>query len=248
MHKMNSTIDVILPVHNEGAGIGQTLKEIHEVVVVGQGFPLRMILCEDGSTDNTVEVIQGLADQIPLLLNSDPVRKSYSRAVLDGIRASTSDLVCFIDSDGQFDPADFASLYHELHNSKCDLVVGYRHPRQDGWVRVLMSSLFNQVYKRYFSIRLRDPSCSFLLIRREALLRTCRGKIGILKQGFWWEFYARAYANDVTMRQVPVRHRPRTSGVTQVYQLSKVPRIAWTHLRGLAELRRELQAQGKEEA
>src|SRR6476646_9934800 len=104
------TIDVVLPVHNEGASISRTLHEFHRVVMLEGGQPIRFVVCEDGSSDDTVPVLQNLATELPLKLISDPVRKGYSRAVIDGCRGTTSDWVGFIDSDGQCDPDDFARL------------------------------------------------------------------------------------------------------------------------------------------
>ncbi len=235
-------IDLILPAHNEAGSIGETLTEFYQVVTEGQHLPLRFVVCEDGSTDNTVEIVRKLSETLPILLLSEPMRKGYSRAVIDGFRASTSSLVGFIDSDGQCDPADFARLLELQRTTDCDLVIGYRNPRQDHWIRLLMSGLFKMAYGCFFRSRLRDPSCPYLLMKREALLKILQGNVGILKQGFWWEFGARAAAHGLRIEQLPVAHRRRTSGVTQVYRPSKVPRIAWEHLCGLVHLKRELES------
>jgi glycosyltransferase involved in cell wall biosynthesis len=237
---MDATVDVVLPAHNEGDSIERTLQEFYQVVTRHGGVPIRFVISEDGSRDNTLEVIQRVAQTLPLQLVTFPQRKGYSRAVIDGFRATQSELIAFIDSDGQCDPADFHVLHREMMTSDCDLVVGFRNPRRDHWLRLLMSVAFNQVYKLYFKVDLRDPSCPYLLIKREALLRVLEGNVGILKEGFWWEFFARARARHLSIRQVPVRHRARTAGVTVVYRPLKVPGIAWSHLRGLARLKREL--------
>ena len=126
-----------------------------------------------------------------------------------------------------------------------DLVVGYRSPRRDHWSRLLMSRLFQVVYKVYFRVDLKDLSSPYLLITRDALTRVINGNLGILKQGFWWEFYARAAAANLRITQVPVSHRSRISGDTQVYKPSAVPRIAYEHIRGLARLKAELNATGR---
>src|SRR5688500_10081986 len=95
------TIDVVLPAHNEGASISATLRAFHRTVAVDSGIPIRFVVCEDGSSDDTVAVLKALAAELPLKLISDPVRKGYSRAVIDGLRATDSDWVACIDSDGQ---------------------------------------------------------------------------------------------------------------------------------------------------
>jgi dolichol-phosphate mannosyltransferase len=231
-------IDVVLPVHNEGASIAATLREFHAKVAGEAKIPIRFVICEDGSSDDTVLVLKALALELPIKLISDPVRKGYSRAVIDGLRATDSDWVACIDSDGQCDPMDLPRLVNE--RSGQDLVIGYRNPRSDTQMRKAMSGAFGFVYRRYFNVRLRDPSCPYILINRTGLNAILSGNVGILKQGFWWEFMARATALGLRMKELPVKHRVRSSGTTQVYRLGKIPRIAIEHLAGLSTLRREL--------
>ncbi len=231
-------IEIVIPAHNEGEAIGEVLREFYRVVHDQQGHSIGFVVCEDGSTDNTCEVVEQVAEQIPIRLLSSPERKGYSCAVLDGIRATTCELVGFIDSDGQCDPCDFDRLHQVLQGA--DLVVGYRSPRSDPWFRKLMSGAFRVVYRALFPVALNDPSCPFLLVRREALARILRGQPGILRQGFWWEFNARAATAGLTVRQVAVHHRNRLAGETRVYRAGKIPRIAAAHLLGLFKLRKEL--------
>jgi hypothetical protein len=103
-----------------------------------------------------------------------------------------------------------------------------------------MSGAFNAVYRLFFRVPVHDPSCPYLLINRAGLEKILSGNVGILKQGFWWEFLARAVGMHLRIVEAPVRHRSRASGVTQVYRPAKVPRIAAEHLLGLYRLRREL--------
>jgi glycosyltransferase involved in cell wall biosynthesis len=181
-----------------------------------------------------------MSDTFPIKLLTSATRKGYSRAVLDGFRATESEIVGFMDSDGQYDPHDFARLLVEIENS--DFVIGYRHPRKDHWFRLLMSCAFGFLHGLLFPNTLKDPSCPYLLIRRNALEKILAGNVGILKQGFWWEFNARAFAHGLKIKEVHVAHRRRVSGKSQVYLPSKVPKIAWQHLRGLFALKKELAA------
>jgi len=239
---MSDPIDIVLPVHNEAESIGATLEEFHRVATIENGIPIRFIVCEDGSRDNTVEVIQELSKKLPIHLLTEKGRKGYSRAVIDGFRVTQSNFVGFIDSDGQCDPADFPRFVREHEQGGYDLVFGYRNPRHDHPVRIIMSNAFGLVYRMLFTIPLRDPSCPFLLIRQESLQRVLKGNLGILKQGFWWEFVARCVAAGLKIKEIPVAHRERAAGQTQVYRPTKVPRIAYEHLKGLWVLRRELKS------
>jgi glycosyltransferase involved in cell wall biosynthesis len=232
-------IEIILPVHNEAACIEATLREFHRVAA-SQGLRVRFQAREDGSTDGTQEILHKLQRDLPLVANCSQERLGYSRAVLQGLRAATAPIVGFIDSDGQCDPNDLARLVKALADH--DLAVGYRHPRVDPVARKVMSAAFGVVFRLMFKVRTKDPSCPYLLIRREVLEDVLRGSPGILPQGFWWEFSARAQAAGLRIAEVPVRHRPRAAGTTQVYRPAKVPRIAAEHLGRLPVLRRDVTA------
>jgi hypothetical protein len=69
-----------------------------------------------------------------------------------------------------------------------------------------------------------------VLICRPSLLKLLSGKVGILKQGFWWEFVARAHRRGYKIVELPVHHRLRTAGVTQVYSWQKMPGIFLRHV------------------
>lgn len=231
-------VEIVMPAHNEAASIGRTLAEFYDVAHRRCGIRVRFVVAEDGSTDDTTDVVRRSAEEIPIRLLTSPERKGYSRAVVDALRQTSGDVCGFIDSDGQCDPRDLPALLDALEGF--DLVVGYRHPRRDSAFRIVISRAFGVLYRQLFPVRLRDPSCPYLVIRREALGRVLVGSPGVLTQGFWWEFNARAAAAGLRVNQARVRHRARTAGQTQVYRLGKIPRIAFDHSRGLFALRREL--------
>lgn len=231
------TIDVVVPVHNEGVGIAQTLREFHNVAQA-QGVSVRFVVCEDGSTDDTVDVLTETGRELPMKLLTSPQRKGYSRAALDGLRAASTEVVVFVDSDGQCDPHDLGQVLAALKGA--DLVTGSRTPRIDSLMRKTISRAFGLVYKLLFPVRLEDPSSPFIAVRKDALDKILSGNPGILSQGFWWEFNARAASAGVRSVEIPVHHRPRSSGKTQVYKLRRLPTIAAAHIRGLFKLRREL--------
>ncbi|MBI4403806.1 MAG: glycosyltransferase family 2 protein [Deltaproteobacteria bacterium] len=231
------TIDVIVPVHNEGSIGARTLNEFYEVCV-GQGLDVRFIVCEDGSTDDTASILLDLSKKIPLTLISSPQRKGYSRAVVDGLLASKSSLVACVDSDGQYDPRDFIRLVLAIRD--VDYAIGIRMPRKDPLFRRVFSFVFRMAYRFLFDVRLADPSCPFLLMKRTALERLFTDRFPLLAQGLWWEVNARLRRVGAVVKEVPVVHRARQSGQTQVYRWNRIAKIAWTHGIGVLKLRHEL--------
>ena len=231
-------VTIVTPVHNEGDSIRHTLNEFFEFYQ-DSNFNVSFIVSEDGSSDNSVEEVKAVAGSYPVVLISEPVRKGYSKAVIDGLSKVETPLVSFIDSDGQCHPKDLQNLYDKFNGS--NLVVGYRNPRKDNFVRKAMSRAFKFVFERYFDLRLVDPSCPFFVTSSENLKNILETpNIGILKQGFWWEFYARAYSLGIEIVEAPIEHRVRAAGETVVYRPTKVPAIAYEHIVGLRTLRNTL--------
>lgn len=235
-------VQVLLPVYNEAASIEQTLGELDKTL-----SPLvraELVVCEDGSTDGTREILHRLATGLPLKLILGAERKGYSRAVIEGWRACDAPWVLCLDSDGQCDPSDFEAFLPLA--GKAPVVMGWRGRRQDSLARRAMSGFFRLLYRRLTGVRLSDPSCPFLLLSRPALDHLLAiPTLGRLRQGFWWEAVARLDHAGFTIAEVPVNHRPRAAGRTQVYRVRKLAGIFFGHLWGLVEIRREWAAAGR---
>lgn len=221
-------VEVLLPVHNEAQSVERTLDEIHRVV--SGTANMRFIITEDGSNDGTPQILEHLAARYPMKLMSSPTRKGYSRAVIDGLNALEAPYVLCLDADGQCDPADFATFWAKR---KCaNVLIGWRVDRQDTQLRKLLSGTFRLYYRALFRIPLHDPSCPFVLAPRRVVMDVFP-HVGVLTQGFWWEFTARVRAHGYTIEELPITHRARAAGQTQVYRLRNLPGIGWSHFRGL---------------
>ena len=76
-------LEILLPVHNEADSIRATVQEIYDQL--SPQVSLRFIICEDGSKDDTKNILRELAKSIPMNLLLSDARKGYSRAVRDGM-------------------------------------------------------------------------------------------------------------------------------------------------------------------
>jgi len=224
-------LDVLLPVHNEAESIEGTIREIYEVL--SPQTALQFIVCEDGSVDNTKEVLRKLSQVFPLKLVMSDDRKGYSRAVIDGMKAMEAEYLLILDSDGQCDPKDFGKFWQVRDGQ--DVAIGWRVNRADTMLRKAMSRTFYYVYQLLYSVPIHDPSCPFVLARRQ-VIESLVPALGEMKQGFWWEFTARAHRRGFSIREFPVNHRDRSAGKTQVYRLSRLPGIGYRHFVALFKI------------
>jgi glycosyltransferase involved in cell wall biosynthesis len=221
----NPDVEVLLPVHNEAESIEGTVREIYGELSrkVSVGF----IICEDGSKDNTQEILRRLAKELPMRLNLGEGRKGYSRAVCEGMQMLESDYLLCLDSDGQCDPKDFW-VFWDARN-QADVVLGWRTDRADTFTRRVFSQIFYLIYQTVLRTPVHDPSCPYVLIKKAVALHLCR-ELGAMQQGFWWEFVGRVHRRGYTIKELPVHHRLRTAGVTQVYHWRKMPGIFFQHV------------------
>lgn len=227
-------LTVVLPIHNEKESIENVVQEWLSLLC-SQNISFEVLLCEDGSTDGTQEIIQILSQRNPeVRLDSVDYRRGYGKAVVDGYLKANGDYVLVSDSDGQINPASFKDLWAK--RDAADIIIGARTPRLDPLARKIYSFFFRWYFSCFFKSPLRDPSCPFVLIKKE--------KVGpmlpLLKfmiEGFWWGFVAAGIKKHYTFCEINIEHRARFAGVTRVYHLKKMPKIIWRNGLGLIRLR-----------
>jgi glycosyltransferase involved in cell wall biosynthesis len=224
-------LEILLPVHNEAESIESTIREIYDAL--SPQVSLRFIICEDGSADNTKEILRELSKSLPMNLILSDERKGYSRAVKDGMRALEAPYLLCLDSDGQCDPKDFESFWKVREAT--DVVLGWRVNRADNPMRKAMSGTFYRIYQLFYGVPVHDPSCPYVLVKKRVSDQLV-DELGAMQQGFWWEFVARVHRHGFSIRELPVNHRLRSAGTTQVYKLRKLPGIGWRHFIALFQI------------
>lgn len=235
---MTIGLTLVLPAYNEGLSIKKTLIEIDQVAL--SNIDLTIYVSEDGSTDNTrSEVLQASKDAFNarIILSEKSERLGYSRGVIRGIRECKTQFIGFMDADGQCDPTNLDNLTKYL--SENTIVVGYRNPRNDSLARIAYSKAFKIAYLAFGGPKLKDPSSPFILCNT-ADISSLANITPKLAYGFWWEFQIRMKHAGKKIIEIPVNHRTRQSGMTQVYRINKLPNIVITHFFGLIKLRKEL--------
>ena len=225
-------LQVLLPVHNEAGSIENTIREIFEEL--SPKVNIEFIICEDGSSDDTKNILIRLMEKYQLKLIMSDERKGYSKAIKDGMKAMDAPYLLCLDSDGQCDPIDFWKFWDARNQS--DVFIGRRIKRADPWVRKILSRIFYVVYKLFFNVPSNDPSCPFMLTRK-SVIDNLVGEMGSMQQGFWWEFTARAFLHGYKIKEIPINHRDRFAGNTQVYLVKNMPEIGLKHFLALFKIR-----------
>lgn len=164
-------LSIVAPVYNEAEGIEQVVQYWLKVLQENSANA-EIVLANDGSTDGTLEILENLSQKIPLLkVVSYTPNRGYGYALKTAIRASKGQWVITLDSDGQFDLADFPSLLKLQTEQQLDFVSGYRMKKKDNLFRVIADRSLNLIVRTMFSVSMRDTNCAMKLIRGD-LART----------------------------------------------------------------------------
>lgn len=206
------SISVTMPAYNEEENIRPMVLEsigvMEDLLKEGQIEDYEVIVVNDGSRDNTAEVVLQLSQEFPKVrLVDHKVNQGYGAAVYSGFINARKDLVFLTDSDKQFEVSEIRRLIPLL--AEADLVAGYRAPRRDPFKRRLFGAGWSALVTFLFGYTVRDVDCAFKLFRREIM-----DNINIESRGatFSAEFLVRAKRKGYRFREVPVTHLPRVAG------------------------------------
>jgi glycosyltransferase involved in cell wall biosynthesis len=182
-----------------------------------------IIVVNDGSADNTAEILQELARTYPeVRVITHEKNRGYGGALRSGFSAATKECVFYTDGDGQYDPSEMTALWPHLVPG-IDMVTGYKISRSDPWHRIIIGRIYHYTVKLLFGLRVRDVDCDFRLMRRSIFdtihLEKSSGVICL-------EMMKKIQDAGFRVAQVPVHHYHRSYGRSQFFNFRRLARTA----------------------
>jgi glycosyltransferase involved in cell wall biosynthesis len=216
-------IDVVLPCLDEAASLPWLLPRMP--------YGYRPIVADNGSTDGSPRIARDLGADVVHV-----PQKGFGAAAHAGLLAATAEVVCFMDADGSFDPAQLPTVAEPVRDGAADLTLGRRRPIHKGaWP--LHARLGNAVLAR--RIRRRCGTRLHDLGPMRAARRTDLLGLALADRRFGYplEMVVRAADAGWRIREVDVDYRPRTEG-----SRSKVTGTLRGTLRTVSDMSRVLSA------
>ncbi len=221
------SISIFFPCYNEQDNITRTVDGAVTVFdKIGADF--EVIIVNDGSSDATGKIADGIADRDSRVkVVHHPTNLGYGAALQSGFKAATRKIVFYSDGDGQFDIGELPPLLPLM--KQYDIVSCYRLNRQDPLMRRLNGWCWTKLVCLLFGMRIRDIDCAFKLFRREIFDDFEFFSGGALIAA---EILARAVRRGYRITQAGVHHYPRTAGT----QTGGSPRVIFRAFKELLKL------------
>lgn len=162
-------ISLVIPLYNEAESLPELEAWIARVMKEN-GFSYEIWFVNDGSTDNSWQVIEELRRKNPCVKGVS-FRRNYGKspALFMGFEKVQGDVVITMDADLQDSPDEIPELYRMITQDGYDLVSGWKKKRYDPLSKTIPTKLFNATARKVSGIKLHDFNCGLKAYRREVV-------------------------------------------------------------------------------
>ncbi|MCR5585183.1 MAG: glycosyltransferase family 2 protein [Lachnospiraceae bacterium] len=236
---------IIIPAYNERDNIENVVNDWYPVVEK-YGVDSKLVIVNDGSKDDTYEILQKLSETRPQMIPLTKPNGGHGATILFGYDYAIKNGADFIfqtDSDGQTLPAEFDAFW-QMRNDY-DMVIGHRKGRQDGFSRVLVTKTLKLVCRLCFHVTVTDANTPFRLMKAESLKKEIKYipenynlsnviiSVLLIKKGYKVKF-------------LPITFRPRQGGVNSI-NMKKIFKIGKKALHDFAAINKIIKNSMKEQ-
>ena len=227
-----SSVSAFFPCYNDALSIGKMVRDVRESLVEAVS-DFEIIVVNDGSSDNSLQVLQELQKEVSeLRIVNHEVNRGYGGALLSGIAASTKQWVFYTDGDAQYDAREISRCIAAVTESS-DVIQGFKIGRGDPLHRRIIGRVYHHSVRLLFRLPVRDTDCDFRLMRKSILdkfrLQSTTGVICVEMMHAFNRVNARFVEVGVSLY-----HRPH--GKSQFFRVPAISRSAvqllqlWTRL------------------
>ena len=204
-------ISVVIPLYNEAESL-KPLFEWLKKVMDENNFSYEIIFVNDGSTDNSWQIIKELGQNFDNI-HAINFRKNYGKspALFCGFEKAKGDVVITLDADLQDSPNEIPALFDMIKNESYDLVSGWKRKRYDNaFTKNIPSKIYNAFARKVTGLKLHDMNCGIKAYRNEVVKN-----IEVYGEMHRYIPYLAKNAGFTNIGEKVVEHRKREFGTTK---------------------------------
>ncbi len=209
------SLSVVIPVYNEEENLPELIRRCIESCDKTE-LPYEIILVDDGSSDNSAEIINDAAEKNDGRIIAIQLNRNYGQhaAVMTGFENARGELVITLDADLQNPPEEIPRLV-KTANEGYDVVGTVRVPREDSIFRKVSSYLVNKIVQKTTGVMMHDYGCMLRAYRADVV----RAMLSCRESSTFIPALANNFAGKTT--EIEVQHAERTAGDSK-YSLWKL--------------------------
>ena len=200
-------LEIVVPVYNEERALPGSIRRLHDFLAAGFPFSWQILIADNASTDTTLDVATGLADELQGVEVLHLPEKGRGRALHAAWSASPATVVAYMDVDLSTDLRALLPLVAPLVSGHSDLAIGTRLSPSArvvrGPKREFISRSYNRLLHTVLRTRFSDAQCGFKAMRAETARRLLPS---VVDQGWFFDTELLVLAERAHMRihEVPV--------------------------------------------
>ena len=208
MRNIKEKVSIIMPAYNEGvrivSSVEETMKTFNDF-----GCEFELIVMDDGSTDNTFEILQQLSHKYAgsLIVKKNPLNLCKGRALKKALHYLSGDYVVFLDADMDLHPIQIQTLFDIMRLDSADIVIGSKlHPNSVvnyPFQRRIISLGYYLLVKILFNLPCHDTQTGIKLFKIE-VLRKVLPRILIKQFAFDLEVLVNAHHLGYKIAEAPI--------------------------------------------
>ena len=207
-------VAVVIPVYNEEENLPELMRRLMPVMQ-GMGKSFEIILVDDGSSDNSLQILKGFTKNAQVKVVELTRNYGQHAAILAGFSIVNADIIITMDADLQNPPEEIPKLVKFMEEGNYDVVGSIRKGRKDSFLRILPSKVINIVARKITGVSMRDWGCMLRAYRSTVVERM----IQCHEHATFIPALATVFAKRIA--EIEVEHEERYGGKSS-YPLSKL--------------------------
>lgn len=231
---------IIVPAYNEAQNIKTFINDWYPIIATHNADnQSRLVIINDGSKDNTLDILKECAKDKPLLTVLDKPNGGHGSTLLYGYRYAIenhADYIFQTDSDGQTLPSEFEQFWTD--KDECDVILGNRTVRGDGKDRKFVENVLCFILRMIFGVKVPDANAPFRLMKTDLVEKYLK----LMPENFNLPNVILSTAfvyNNEKVKFISITFRPRQAGTNSI-NIKKIIKIGWKACFDFIEIKKNM--------